>query len=259
MPEKPKTVVTKNHLKRGFRSLGITKGDIIGVHSSLSKFGWVEGGADTVIDAMLETVGKTGTVVVPSYSQNRERLEATPEEKAMGVTWKSRVLPFDPTRDACWTGRIPDTLWRRPGALRGTQHLHSLAAIGPHAAVAVQGWHKFLELDGKILLLGVTLANCSSMHLAEDGITLPRYIVEKTTLPEELSRKYPSEEWEIGYGPYPDFMLMEGPAQAKGIMQLTRIGDAVVRAARLRDLIDLYAQYLRRSPEAFYHGCVSRD
>lgn len=42
-------------------------------------------------------------------------------------------------------------------------------------------------------------------------------------------------------------------------MHLVRIGDAVVRLARLRELIDLYAEYLRRCPEAFYHGCVPAD
>jgi hypothetical protein len=39
-------------------------------------------------------------------------------------------------------------------------------------------------------------------------------------------------------------------------MTLVRIGDAVVRRVRLRELIALYAKYLRRSPEVFYHGCV---
>lgn len=251
-----RTVVTESQMKRGFRALGMIKGDVVGVHSSLSSFGYVEGGAGAVADAMLETVGKSGSVVVPSYSNNRERLEATPEEKAMGVTWKSRILPFDPAAEPCWTGKIPDAFWRRPGALRGTQRLHSLAAIGPHASELIEGWHKLRDLDGYVLLLGVTLRCCSSMHLAEEHVRLPRYIVEKTTVPDELRRKYPSSEWEIGYGPYPDFMMMEGPCQDAGIMRIARIGDAVVRSVRLRELIDLYARYLRKCPEAFYHGCV---
>ena len=251
------TVVTKSDIKRGFRALGLNKGDIIGVHSSLSSFGRVEGGADSVVDAMLETVGKTGSVVVPSYSSNRERLPIPPEEKAMGITWKSRLLPFDPSTEPCWTGKIPDTFWRRAGALRGAQRLHSLSAIGPHAAELIQGWHKLRDLDGYILLLGVTLRCCSSMHLAEEHVRLPQYIRDRIALPQELRRRYSPDQWEIGYGPYPDFKLMEGPCQDSGIMKLVRIGDAVVRLVRLRQLIDLYADYLRKCPEAFYHGCAS--
>ena len=255
MPSKP--VVTKQDLVAGFRLLGLQEGGIVGVHSSLSSFGHVEGGADTVIDALLETVGPTGSVVTPAYSNNREHLEIPPEEQALGMTWKSRILPFDPARDGAWTGKITDTFWRRPEALRGSHRTHSLAAIGPEAAVLVGGWHKLLALDGSILLLGVTLGTCSSLHLAEEGITLPRYITGKLTMPADLRAKYPGEEWEIGFGPYPDFVLLEGPAQARGVMQLTRLGNAIVRSARLRDLIDLYAEYLRESPEIFYHGCVA--
>jgi aminoglycoside 3-N-acetyltransferase len=254
-----KTVVTKMDVVQGLRAAGIHEGDIIGVHSSLSSFGHVEGGADAVVDGLLEAVGPAGSVVVPSYSTNIERVEKTPEEDALGMTWKSRILPFDPKSDGCWTGRIPDTFWRRPEALRGTDRTHSLSAIGPHAQELVKDWHVLRDLDGQIVQLGVTLQCCSSMHLAEEGIELPRYIRAKMTTPKELREKYPEEQWEIGFGPYPDFELMEGPCQERGIMTLVRVGDAVVRRVRLRELIALYAEYLRKCPEAFYHGCVELE
>lgn len=254
-----KTTVTQSDIEAGLRAVGLKKGSIVGVHSSLSRFGYVEGGAEAVIDALLSVVGESGSVVMPSYSTNREHMPITPEERAMGVTWKTRIMPFDPKTEPCWTGKIPDTFWRRPEAVRGSDPRHSLAAIGPRATELVEGWHKLLEADGSILLFGVTLTNCSSMHLAEEHIELPAYIRKQIKLPAELSEKYPSDQWEIGYGPYPDFALMEGPAQERGIMKLVRIGDAVVRFARLRELIDLYAEYLRECPEAFYHGCVPAD
>jgi len=207
-------------------------------------------------DALLEAVGESGSVVVPAYSNNVEQLRATPEEAALGMTWKSRILPFDGKSAGCWTGKIPDTFWRRPEAVRGTDPTHSLSAIGPQARELVKGWHVLRELDGQIVLLGVTLQCCSSMHLGEEGIKLPQYITAKTTRPKELREKYPADQWEIGFGPYPDFLLMEGPCQERGIVSIVRIGDAVVKRFRLRDLTALYAEYLRTSPEMFYHGCV---
>jgi aminoglycoside 3-N-acetyltransferase len=251
-----RTVVTKRDLVRGLREVGIRVGDAIGVHSSLSSFGHVEGGAEAVGDALLEAVGPTGSVVVPAYSKNVEHVKRTPEEKALGMTWKSRILPFDPKSHGCWTGKIPDAFWRRPEAVRGAHPTHSLAAIGPKAEQLVKGWHALRDLDGQIVLLGITLTCCSSMHLGEEGIELPRYITSKMAMPAELREKYPEDQWETGYGPYPDFILMEGPCQEKGIMTLVRVGDAVVRRVRLRELIALYAEYLRESPEIFYHGCV---
>lgn len=50
--------VTKDEIKRGLQQLELKKGDIIIVHSSLSSFKFVEVGAETVIDALPETVGE---------------------------------------------------------------------------------------------------------------------------------------------------------------------------------------------------------
>ena len=91
--------IDQDLIAAGLRELGLGEGDCVGVHSSLRSFGHVEGGADAVIDALLEVVGPTGTVVMPAYSKNRENLERTEEDSALGITWKYRVLPYDPARD----------------------------------------------------------------------------------------------------------------------------------------------------------------
>jgi aminoglycoside 3-N-acetyltransferase len=251
-----RTPVTKHDIKRGLRALGLEAGDVVGVHSSLSSFGHVEGGADAVIDGLLETVGKRGSVVMPTYSKNRQRVPPTPEEQALGLSAKSKILPYDPKTTSCWTGKIPDTFWRRPGVVRGDHPTHSLAAIGPGASRLVQSWSALLDLDGYILLLGVTLECCSAMHLAEERVELPDTIARRLSLPAHLRQQYPPGQWILGFGPYPDFVLMEGPCQQRGIMRLGTIGDAVVRLVRLGALVDLYAKCLREYPEAFYHGCV---
>ena len=94
--KREKVRVTKEDIKKGLAELGLKRGDVVGVHSSLSSFGYVEGGADTVIDALLETVGEEGAVVMPTYSTNREDVQRTPEEVKLGVTWKARILPYNP-------------------------------------------------------------------------------------------------------------------------------------------------------------------
>ena len=50
----PKNVapISKGDLKAGLRRIGLQKGDTVLVHCSLSSFGHVRGGADTVIDAV---------------------------------------------------------------------------------------------------------------------------------------------------------------------------------------------------------------
>ena len=50
-------VVTRDILETGLRTLGLGRGDAVEVHSSLSAFGWVDGGAATVVDALMHVVG----------------------------------------------------------------------------------------------------------------------------------------------------------------------------------------------------------
>ena len=50
----------KNSLIADFKALGIKPGMNLLTHSSLRRIGPVDGGADTVIDALLEVLGKDG-------------------------------------------------------------------------------------------------------------------------------------------------------------------------------------------------------
>ena len=60
--------VDQDDIERGLREIGLREGDLIVVHSSLSSFGYVVGGPDTVIDALLESVGPNGTVIMPAHT-----------------------------------------------------------------------------------------------------------------------------------------------------------------------------------------------
>lgn len=251
---KEKTRVTREDIKHGLKELGLQQGDFVGVHSSLSSFGYVEDGADAVVDALIETVGEKGGVIVPTYSDNVEKVERTPEEVEMGVTWKSRVLPYEPKVNACWTGKIPDTLWRRKEAVRGPHPTHSLAAIGKDAEELCLGWDRLLAANGYILMLGVDLSCCSSMHLAENQVEIPERIVARTTFPPELKEKYSGSDWNVGFGPYPEFGKMGEICERQGIGRKRTIGKACVMLFVLRKLIDLYAEELRSNPDQFYES-----
>ena len=59
--------VTQSDITRGLEGLGLGRGDAVLVHSSLSSFGHVEGGAETVVRAFLQVLGETGTLLVPTF------------------------------------------------------------------------------------------------------------------------------------------------------------------------------------------------
>jgi len=232
--------------------LGLKKGDMVGVHSSLSSFGYVEGGADTLIDALLETVGEQGSVVMSTHSANLSEDKRTPEMIALGISWLFKILPYNPDKTPVTTGIIPETLRKRKGVVRGLHPSLSIAASGPKAEVLSEGWHRLLEFDGYMLLIGVGLDRCTAMHLAEKRVRLPGRILKKVTPPKWFVEKYPEDEWEWDVGPYPDFAKLTQPCIERGIMKTIKVGKATLRLVKLRELIDLYVAYLERNPDLFY-------
>ena len=244
--------VNKANIKAGLRTLGLKKGDSVGVHSSLRRFGHVEGGADAVIDALLEIVGQEGNIVMSTHSANLSEDRRTPEEIAIGVSWLFKLLPYDPKETPVRTGIIPETFRKRKGVVRGSHPSNSIAALGPNAKELSEGWHRLLDRDGYILLIGVGLESCSAMHLAEKCVQLPERILEKITPPHWLIEKYPEGEWEWDFGPYPDFAKLTNPCIERGKMKTVKVGEATLELVKLRELIDLFVEYLKMDPDLFY-------
>ena len=52
--------LTREDIRFSLELMGIRPGDVLLVHSALSSIGYVEGGADSVIDAFCDAVGPEG-------------------------------------------------------------------------------------------------------------------------------------------------------------------------------------------------------
>ena len=64
-------VILKEEIVQKLREVGLEKGDVVMVHTSLKRMGYVCGGAQTVIEALMEVVGENGTIMMPTQSWNR--------------------------------------------------------------------------------------------------------------------------------------------------------------------------------------------
>ncbi|MBL26888.1 MAG: hypothetical protein CMM50_04965 [Rhodospirillaceae bacterium] len=115
----PLPVTTRDSFRQHLEALGIGRGARIAVHSRLTAFGEIEGGAAMIADVLVETVGEDGTVVVPTYV-----LGAPADEIYDPTTTPSRKV-----------GLLPEEIRQRPGARRSLCPIHNHAAIGAEAAV----------------------------------------------------------------------------------------------------------------------------
>ena len=61
-------LVLKKDIKEALKQVGVKPGQNIMVHTSLSKLGFVCGGAQMVIEALLESVGEEGTIMMPTQT-----------------------------------------------------------------------------------------------------------------------------------------------------------------------------------------------
>lgn len=133
--------LNKQDLINGFCKAGINKGDEIEVHSSLSSFGYVDGGAETVISALKEAVGDNGSIFMPALRLSPE-LPLTEEDKKAGITSKIKILPENRTHSAM--GIIADTFRMMPDTVTG-DGIFAVSGWGRNASEAgeppVKPWY----------------------------------------------------------------------------------------------------------------------
>lgn len=114
--------VDRAMLVDSFGSIGLKKGSIVCTHSSLSRLGHIVGGADAVIDALIEVVGEEGCILMPSFPINGSmRLYLD-----LGEVFDVRSSPSK-------VGFITEVFRKRPGVLRSLHPTNSLLAWGKRA------------------------------------------------------------------------------------------------------------------------------
>ncbi|WP_116948935.1 AAC(3) family N-acetyltransferase [Jiangella endophytica] len=178
--------VTTADVRAAADRLGLA-GRAVCLHSSLSSFGRVRGGADALVDGLL---AGGGTVLVPTASAG---FAAPPPAGHVPLPHNSEddgsipaVAPptgYDPAGDIVdrEMGAIPRAVLARPGRFRGANPLSSFAAVGPLARDLVAGqsaedvFAPLRELavrDGAVLLAGVGLDALTLLHAAEEDAGL---------------------------------------------------------------------------------------
>jgi aminoglycoside 3-N-acetyltransferase len=60
--------LTIEDLSQQLKLIGIREGQTLIVHCSLSKVGWVIGGAEVMIQALIQAVGRDGTLMMPTQT-----------------------------------------------------------------------------------------------------------------------------------------------------------------------------------------------
>ncbi|WP_142826826.1 aminoglycoside N(3)-acetyltransferase [Planococcus soli] len=174
---------SKATLKRQLQQLGIAAGDALMVHSSLKSMGWIAGGAQAVVEALMETITETGTLVMPAQSADNSD-PVYWMEPPVPENWHQPIrdeLPaFDPHLSGMrGMGKIAESFHRHPLTIRSPHPSHSFIAWGSQATDWMSEQPiddsfgersplaKMLQANVKILFIGVGFDSCTALHYAE--------------------------------------------------------------------------------------------
>jgi aminoglycoside 3-N-acetyltransferase len=161
----------------GFRKLEIDRSRPIIAHASLSAFGEVHGGADTILGALLSSFD---TLIMPTFTyKTMVTPELGPPDNAInygsGVDTNKlaeifrHAMPADPLM-----GVVAESLRKHPKAHRTTHPILSFSGINAKRILGSQTIKEPLlcietikNKDGWVLLLGVDQTVNTSIHYAE--------------------------------------------------------------------------------------------
>lgn len=177
------SVITIEDIKRLMKNIGIQNGDVLEVHASLKSIGYILGGANALLDAILEIVGFEGTLVMSAHSIDNSEpayFQNPPVDLSLFNLIRENTPSFKGKFDDLnGMGQLAIALQKRPSVYFSSHPQVSMMAHGKHAKWITQSHPlndmfglksplaKMVELKAKVLLIGVEYNSCTGMHLGE--------------------------------------------------------------------------------------------
>jgi aminoglycoside N3'-acetyltransferase len=154
--QKDNREISKQRLIDDLAKMGLKKGDHLGVGLSLKSIGYVDGGPKTIIEAVLEVLGPSGTLMMNAYT---EFFYLTEVRRG----WTSYVFDYRSTKVN--TGIVPETFRLCENSIRSQHPTHSNVALGKYAKALLEGhdenssaylpYSRLSEINGKYLAIGI--------------------------------------------------------------------------------------------------------
>ncbi|SDB81923.1 aminoglycoside 3-N-acetyltransferase [Pelagirhabdus alkalitolerans] len=255
-----KQMNTIDSLVEDFRNIGLKEGMTVLVHSSLSSMGWTNGGAKSVIDALIQVLTEEGTIVMPTQSADLSDPSEWEAPSVPELWWPSirQTMPaYDPnTTPTMGMGTIVDVFRTYPNVKRSAHPAVSFAAWGKHKDEIIDdhaldfglGEHsplaRLYELEASVLLIGTTFETNTAFHLGEYRVESPKIIKKAAPIMEQGQRKwveYDEIEFQEELFPEIGYLLQENTPLIN-----KKIGQADSYLFAFRDAVDTSAHYFNQ-------------
>ena len=233
--------IIKEDLIETYIKVGIKPNDTVLVHTSLSKLGFVIGGAQAVVESLIETLNQ-GTIVMPAHSgdlSDPKDWENPPVPKTWFRSLYENMPAFNPDlTPSRGMGKVSNCLLSNPKRKRSNHPQGSFTALGVndhyitanHELTPMFGMTsplgKIYDLKGKILLLGVSYNRCTAFHLSEVMSGKVQKTLQGSPILIDGKRTWHNYE-DYDYDS-DDFEIIGKKLEAEGLVKFANIGLAKV-------------------------------
>lgn len=247
-------MLTFDDLVAGFHRAGVEAGDTLLVHSSYKSFGPIDGGPQTVVNALEAALGPEGTLIMPTFNFDFNR----------GQPWDVRSTPSQ-------MGVLTELVRKDPRAQRVFHPIYSFAILGKHAEMlgslrykssyergSVFG--KLRDLDGRIMVIGLSYTNSMTFfhHVEQmEGVDY-RFLKQFTGEVTDWDGTTKTDTFEmlvrdIDKGVITEVDPMGELMEKEGIIKVSRIGEAAVKLMKASEVYAFTAREMRRDPHLLYY------
>lgn len=256
-------IVVKEDLIAALKAAGVEFGQTLMVHTSLSSFGFVCGGAQVVIEALMECAGEEGTLMMPTQSWKNLDPEAgvhwqEPKEwwQTIRDHWPAYNKEITPTNTM---GAVAEMFRKWPGAMRSDHPARSVAAWGKHARYLTENHDlsnifgdgspigKLYELDGYVLLMGVGYDKNTSIHLADARAKYPSKHLSTESSAVLIDGKREWISYQTLYVDGEDFVEIGEAFEKLGKTKRVSLGNGTICLMRQRELVDFAVNWIEKN------------
>ena len=232
-----------------FKRIGLKEKDVVLVHSSFKSFGEVEGGPQTVVDALISTLGNEGTLIVPRFN----------------FDFSTHNTPWDVRTTPSQTGIISEFVRKDPRSFSVFHPIYSFSIIGKHAKELVKHrykgsyskdsiFYKLRILGAKILQIDRVYKGTTMFHYVEEMLGVDyRYFKNFTGIVTDENGKSYEDTFSIYVlNREQNFFTYVQPIgkilEEKGVMKIDKIGDATIWYMKADDMYRVTADAIKKNP-----------
>lgn len=257
-----RALVLKKDIIESLNRVGVRKGQVVEVHTSMSSLGFVCGGPQVIIEALMEVIDTEGTIVMPTQSwKNLDPAAGVhweePEEwwSVIRENWPAYDKDITPTNTM---GAVAEMFRKWPGTIRSDHPARSMAAWGKYAEYITKDHtlsnifgagspvDKIYELDGYVLLIGVGYEKNTSIHLADYRANYPEKhtCIEHSAIMENGRRVWKAYETLFVDGE--DFEEIGNAFDSAGKSKKTTLGNGILTYMRQREIVDFAVDWIEK-------------